>query len=94
MWFLLLLVGCKMFAITKLCKYPFVFLLYFLFLPPSFYHCVKVEGVLTYVYPFCRNVTYLNPPPHKHIPEYPEGTLLPGKVTHISMLLELLVVIL
>ncbi|XP_058222548.1 5'-3' exoribonuclease 4 isoform X2 [Rhododendron vialii] len=25
------------------------------------------------------NVTYLNPPPHKHIPEHPKGTLLPGK---------------
>lgn len=53
-------------------------------MPLSFCQCVNVEGVLTFVYPFRRNVTYLNPPAHKHIPEPPEGVLLPGKVAHVN----------
>lgn len=28
----------------------------------------------------CRNVTYLNPSCHKHIPELPEGVMIPKKV--------------
>ncbi|KAG5541230.1 hypothetical protein RHGRI_021165 [Rhododendron griersonianum] len=38
-----------------------------------------VSGLQDVCYNQTLNVTYLNPPPHKHIPEYPEGTLLPGK---------------
>ncbi|KAI8547803.1 hypothetical protein RHMOL_Rhmol07G0224200 [Rhododendron molle] len=38
-----------------------------------------VSGLQDVCYNQTLNVTYLNPPPHKHIPEHPKGTLLPGK---------------
>lgn len=31
----------------------------------------------------CRNATYLNPPNHRHVPELPEGVIMPDKVCEL-----------
>lgn len=77
-WFLLPLMDWKSFRVTMSCKFCYCYwsLYSFLFEFVALRTFILSADLLL----SCRNVTYLNPPHHTHIPELPKGVIPPQKV--------------